>query len=866
MPAVTNLKIQLQSGTTNTYFASWDFNDTYRSTTTQTVTAPSSIKVGNWVTVKSGAKAFNGVSLAPLVFNNGPWEVIQIGGQGLPNTRVVIHRNKSGTNAIMTPIHINNLVGENQSSSSTQTVVAYNTLEHYIVEWSYYTGDGVWFTAQSSNIKNKYATYSPPANALRFRVSVKPVSKTHKVNGVDTVYWTGTTLTKVFEMAYAPPQKPSSAPSVKIEKYTLEASLNNITDIRADKIEFQIFNGTKILKTINAKVEMAQAACSFGISPGGSYRVRCRAVNIVGSSKVYGEWSAYSNALSAEPPALKGIANLRANSPTEIYIAWQGVVSAKNYTIQYTTNKDHFDGSSDVTKIDTELLFYTIGNLETGKEYFFRVRANNSTGSSPWTKVKSIIIGRKPAAPTTWMTTITAITGESITLYWLHNAQDNSIIKSAIVEVYMGKEKHDYLHTYNRNEDSADTVCTRLIDTSKCSEGLEIKWRVKTAGVTGEYGDWSIQRMITVYAPPTLEFTLTDTNDELIETLTSFPFRFHALAGPHTQAPTGYHLSIVSLSMYETVDQVGNPKIVNEGEEVFSKYYDIGTFDDGKNFPLLTELYPNHIDLTSNVRYKAICVASMDSGLTVESFLEFDVLWTELKYEPDAEIGIDYDTYSAYIRPYCIDYDDHIIDEVTLSVYRREFDDRFTEIATDIDSYASTTVIDPHPSLDYARYRIVATAKDTGAVSFYDPPGYPVKCSDIVLQWNEEWCDFDAHGEQMLDAPSWTGSLLKLPYNIDISENNSIDVELVKYIGRAHPVSYYGTQLGTGSSWNTVIPKGDKETLYALRRLAIWMGDVYVREPSGIGYWANISVSFSQKHCDSSIPVSIDITRVEGSV
>ena len=42
----------------------------------------------------------------------------------------------------------------------------------------------------------------------------------------------------------------------------------------------------------------------------------------------------------------------------------------------------------------------------------------------------------------------------------------------------------------------------------------------------------------------------------------------------------------------------------------------------------------------------------------------------------------------------------------------------------------------------------------------------------------------------------------------------------------------------------TIVDKNDKETLYALRRLAKWMGDVYVREPSGSGYWANVTVSF----------------------
>ena len=66
------------------------------------------------------------------------------------------------------------------------------------------------------------------------------------------------------------------------------------------------------------------------------------------------------------------------------------------------------------------------------------------------------------------------------------------------------------------------------------------------------------------------------------------------------------------------------------------------------------------------------------------------------------------------------------------------------------------------------------------------------------------------------------------------------------------------------STWSFEIEKTDAETLYGLRRLAAWLGDVYVREPSGSGYWANVSVSMDIEHCELTIPVSIDVTRVEG--
>ena len=108
--------------------------------------------------------------------------------------------------------------------------------------------------------------------------------------------------------------------------------------------------------------------------------------------------------------------------------------------------------------------------------------------------------------------------------------------------------------------------------------------------------------------------------------------------------------------------------------------------------------------------------------------------------------------------------------------------------------------------------------------------------------------------------------MIQIPYNVDISETANVDVTLIEYIGREHPVSYYGTHLGESFTANVEIPKSDKNLIYQLRRLAKYAGDVYVREPSGIGYWANISVQFSMKHKTVTIPVSFTMKRVEGGI
>ena len=870
MAKVSNLKLKLQTNTSNTYFATWSFNSTAANNTT---TSSTTFRAGDTVRIKSGAKYYNGVSIPSWVMND-TWILMEVKG-----TRAVLGKNTSGTHNICSPIHTSYLT-KNGSSSGSSTV-SRSTLDHYKVSWYYATGDGIWFVGGSSDVKEDQATYSPPENAIRIKVAVLPVAKTHKVNDKDVSYWSGTTVQESVYVTEVNPATPSK-PTVTIDKYNvfsdqvgnykLTASLIDISDPRCEKMEFWVYSGNtkKYAGTVN--VTNARASYSVTVAVGFDYRVKCRAINMYGSTALYSGWSDFSASVKTAPATPNKDVSVRALSSTSVYLDWQGVSNATKYNIQYTKKKAYFD--SNTTEVHSVTLDATDGwshaeitGLETGTEWFFRLNAENEQGTSYWSDIVSVVIGKKPGPPTTWSSTTTAITGEPLTLYWAHNAEDGSSQTYADLELIFKLNNDDpgTKETYtikNENiddEDKKDKTLSYSIDTSKYPEGTKIEWRVRTAGATKEYGEWSIKRTIDIYAKPTLALSMTDVDGTSIETLVSFPFYISALAGPNTQAPIGYHLSIVSNETYETVDYIGNPKIVTNGETLYSNYFDITE-------PLLVEMLPSNVDLENGINYSINCSVSMNSGLTAEDSLSFTVSWTDDYYEPDAEIGIDTDSYSATIAPFCKDDKGVLIDNVLLAVYRREFDGSFTEIEKNIENNMSTTVIDPHPSLDYARYRIVVTSKTTGAVSFYDAPGYPINCESVIVQWDEEWTNFDPSVEDELQEPPWVGSLLQIPYNIDVSDSNSPDVSLIKYIGREYPVGYYGTQIGSKSTWNMEIPKDDIDTIYALRRLSKYMGDVYVREPSGSGYWANILVSFSKKHRNLSIPITISITRVEGGI
>lgn len=721
--------------------------------------------------------------------------------------------------------------------------------DHYQVRWYYDTGDGVWFLGTDTTTEVKQSLYSAPDNAVRVRVVVKPVSETYTNNNKETSYWTASWSTeKIYNFDDNPPVTPP-VPTVTVEDYKLLAVLDNLPDLNATHINFQVVrDNNTIFQTSETSIkEFNYARYSCYISAGHEYKVRVRSYK----GDRYSEWSAFSDNYSTMPANDAEIEVCKANSETSVYLEWSEVSSATTYDIEYATKSEYLEGSNQTTTINgIKTTHYEVGGLESGERYFFRVRAVNDKGESDWSDIESTIIGKKPAAPTTWSSTTTLIAGEDLTLYWVHNSEDGSSQVTAELELIVNGTKTIKVIKNTTDEDLKDKTSFYTIDTSTYREGSKIQWRVRTCGITKAYGDWSIQRTIDVYAPPTLVLTTVDV-------FAQFPLNMVATAGPSSQKPLGYHVTIISNDSYETVDSIGNFKMVSKGSQVFSRHYDV-------DMNLVASLYPNDLDLENNMSYTVNVVVSMDSGLTAEASHTFKVAFTDVIYEPNAQVSIDKETLTASINPYCVDETNNLISGVTLAVYRREFDGTFTEIASGIDNLSNTFVTDPHPALDYARYRIVATDDKTGAVSYYDLPGIPVDEVGAVIQWDDDWKNFNTVEEEALEQPVWAGSMLKLRYNVDISENHDPEVSLVEYAGRKHPVSYYGTQLGESSSWNMEIPKSDVDTLYALRRLARWTGDAYVRESSGIGHWANLKVSFGKTHRELTIPISISVTRVEG--
>lgn len=746
--------------------------------------------------------------------------------------------------------------------------------KNYKVRWSYYA-DGLWIVGaehETTSADSVYLndTYSAPSNATKVKVSVLAQSASYRdSNNNEKLYWEDKpwSAEKSYDFANNPPYPPN-VPTVTIKDYSLTAEIANINAnaLNADSVDFEIVkNNTASLGSFEAKINKSTNYVSYvhTVPAGANYKVRARTKK---NGRVSG-WSDFSSNAGTKPSAPAQITTCRANSysTTEVnaYLEWTAVDNAESYDIEYTDNKNYFDKSGNTTVInDIKFNKYEVTGLTLGKEYFFRVRAVNSNGASAWCGIKSTILGTTPIAPTTWSSTTVAVVGEPLKLYWVHNSADNSSQTYAEIRLWVNgvQQSPDITVKNSTVEAERDRTSEYAIDTKKYPEGTNLKWQVRTAGITKVYGEWSVQRSIDIYAKPTLELAITtkpEGQGTMIDILKSFPFYIYALPGPRTQHPIGYQLKITANQYYETIDDTGRNKVVNKGDAVYSKHFDTDN-------ALIVEMSADNIDIEADIEYTVTCLVTMNTGLSVEASHSFTADWEDVEYNIDAEVNIDLETLTAAIMPYSLDDNGSLVDDLTLSVYRREFDGSFTELGVNIPNTNSVTVSDPHPALDYARYRVVGKTKSTGAISFHDLPGTKVGGNAVVIQWDEDWQVFDASDEYDAEKPVWSGSMLTLPYNISVSDSHQVDSELVKYIGRKHPVAYYGTQLGETATWSVEIPKEDTETLYAIRRLSVWAGVVYVREPSGSGYWANVSISYNQKHDSLVIPVTFEITRVEG--
>lgn len=799
----------------------------------------------------------------------------------------------------------------------------YEKTKEFDVRWDYNLGGvradlgPIWIQAKTETVpkfdqRQLSALYTPPDNAIGVRIKIKPIAKTHKVNGKEKAYWKISHYSKlVYHLSVRKKYITTpSAPTVEVKNYTAKVTVNHTDKMCSQVAIYVVDDSTKTIAGYGiVTLYYGRGTLSVNLQPNRTYRAYCVALVSSAYSSAYqnSEASAYSSDFETVPTT-PTISSLISTSETSVDIVLAAVTNAESYEVQYAENQDYFDKSDAVNSKKIEVVkgsstkkLYITG-LETGKIWFFRIRGLNGAGSSPWSNISYITLGLKPNAPTIWSSTYTGVINDEVILYWTHNSLDSSLMTTSELLLkmsYMDEVTGDTIEVEEKVEvkneekkEDQNTFAYRFVPQDHISnfDGVvsKLEWSVRTKGILDEYSPYSITNIIEFFVKPDVILQFAKTNDWYwddldLETgniyeamgdfsdyyyddpfiLEGFPLYVIATVLPIYTRCVDAFFAIYAEETYEGLDYMGNNVWIPRGTEVYSTTMSAPNLED-HIYKLVVP--PQEALLDNGIAYRFYARIITNNGMVTEMERYFTVEFEELDCTLNAEIAYDEENVSTHIEPYCVDDDGKPAEDILyLSVYRQNYDGEFVEIAKDLNNINGITVIDPHPTLRFVKYRLVATAM-SGQVFYTDLGGYPIPETAIVLQWDESWSEYDLDVEDSYDEPMQKLSMLKLPFNVDTSESNTIDSELVEYIGRKYPVSYFGTQVGQKLSLSADIVADDTDTIYQLRRLATWLGNVYVREPSGHGYWATVAVSFSKTHLEMKIPVKLEITRVEGGV
>lgn len=767
-----------------------------------------------------------------------------------------------------------------KKEAETKTFNAYSETTGYTVNWQESSDGGKhWGTSETKTVTGKTATTltitaDDDTNLVRVRVKPNPdtytyawydwkydskskkyssVSKKTEKRNVFTGTYTAWKTLKVKDTAKQldPPNEPSI--TVKGTNATLQVSYSGDGLYRIE-FHWEMTGGVTGSHTVTPT---ASGTASYTVTnvPNGA-QIRAYAVAVGTSGYIdseAGDWSEWSDATTPGGP--RNLKVTAGDVDNAAHLEWEAPEGgAEEYEIQYVSGSTAMFNSGEVQSATTSETDYYITGLDASKQWFFRIRSKNGSSASSWVyfgKAGTTVPGddgsggsdsaggttvdTDPTAPTTWQSDSIAAKGESVTLGWVHNCEDGCTAASSTVYVSVNGGAY-------QSQQVGAGVYRATLDTSAYGDGDTVSWYVTTTAPNGSTSPASTVRAFTVYVQPTVFASVP-------ATVTALPVAITLSSGTNQRA-VAFDVTVRAAEDYYATDSAGRDVLVASGAAVFSKHVS------ASSSTVTVEIGPGDALLASHASYTVDAAMATVVGLRAESIgaASFSTDFSE----PDIAVGASAYAEDGYTARIVLDaYSTSSEDGATasgasLALYRREPDGSLTEIASGIPNSGAAEVADRHPSLGTCTYVASATDPQTGAVTFAEAE-VAIECSGFVVQWDEGWAD-----------DGYTGGMLVLPYDMTVSETNGEADKVAKaYIGRKRPVSYYGTQLGDSATWGCDILKTDTDTLTALRNLKAWMGDVYVREPTGTGYWAQVSVDLSISADSATVPVTLSIVPVD---
>lgn len=731
-------------------------------------------------------------------------------------------------------------------------------------------GSSTTVSADSAQVGSGWyrALYTAPSSALMVRVRVRPVSKTRSVHVSTTKTYKNGKLTKTVNNTADKPYFEASwsgyashdyrADAIAAPEVEVELADNGLTahvtvstddaDATLCDVEACTLSGGAYTKAMGKSDQAisGEGTWSFTLAAGVDYHIRARLKSETRSSKATSGWT---YAAVATRPGAPGDPEAAATGASSAIVSWDAADGATSYVVQHVAG-DSASFDTDPESVDeveiTSGTLYTPSGLESGTLHWFRVKARNAAGDSGWSAACSCTVASAPEAPTLLDTAAAYMDGATARIRWTHNSTDGSSQTAGQVELtYTGDNAPSSGTTVD-----VGTAEALALDLTGLGDATVVAFRVRTKGAHADWSPWSGTSSFTVYAQPELACSAGQPDGEGGEAalseespLAAFPIYVHLDPSGGGNQVVGYDVAIVCTEAADVVDEYGRTVRASEGSAAWQAH--LSTSDD----PYDVEVGAGECRLAEGGTYEIRATVAMATGLRAECDpLAFGVSLDADIAQPTATVTFDPDYLTADIVPACYELDGEtgeetevLRDGTTLAVYRVEADGDLVCLARGIDNDGASTVTDPHATFRECWYHVVATDTATGvstAADYMDDSDH----DSCAIQWDEAWRPA-GDGATRYD---YEGSLLDGFFNMSFDNDVAPVAEGVRFAGRKRLVHYYdGVGVDESASYTLQFALSDAETMALARALAAYPGDVYIREPTGTGYWARVSCHFS---------------------
>ncbi len=241
-----------------------------------------------------------------------------------------------------------------------------------------------WYaTAYTTSYTLQYATnpsFTSPTTVSNITSSPQTITG---LNGSSTYYfqirsdnsygsssWSSAVSVSPAAAPNAPTSLAASAPSTS--QVNLSWSANNATNYN---VQWSTDSGFSSTSTMNVT---STSASVTGLSAGTTYYFRVSALNSFGSSG----WSTSASTITL-PTTPTGLTVYAEQNIQNSQASWNGVASATSYDLQTATDTGFTANVRSVNVSATSIAVFS-SSLNPGSQNYFRVRANNGSGSGSW--------------------------------------------------------------------------------------------------------------------------------------------------------------------------------------------------------------------------------------------------------------------------------------------------------------------------------------------------------------------------------------------------------------------------------------------------------------------------------------------------